>query len=158
MGKKKIIVLGSIAGLVCEMLGGTMEINNSQLELLEIHPTADIFNIPYMKKYQDKPELVESNHVLRYSVRVVAEVPSESKVILTCKNKPCVYFCNQVLAVHANPELSVPFIENLFCTELVSQNLLSEEAFEIAKKTWEDSAHHGFGLIRNVCECFLFGQ
>jgi hypothetical protein len=156
IGKKKVIVIGNISGVVCEMLGGRMETNNSQLELISVTPNSELSSMLFMKKYFEKNENIANTHVLRYSVKHVAELPPDSKVLVECNSQPIAYLNNNVLCVHANPEFSVPFVEQILSPELISQNLLSEEDYEKAKKTWESFSIQSYELIREVCEGFLY--
>ena len=157
INKKKVIFLGNIAGLACEILGGKVEPTETHLEILDIHPTIELQSMPFMNRAQGKIENLENNQVMRYTLRNIVNLPSNAKVLVTCKNEPCVFLCNNVLCVHANPEYSVQFIEQMLCTELISQNLLTEEAFESSKKAWEGNNSYNFSLIRMICECFLLG-
>ncbi|OMJ71496.1 hypothetical protein SteCoe_30278 [Stentor coeruleus] len=157
IGKKKLIAIGSAASIVCEMLGGRLVPTETQLELLEIIPSIEIGNSPYMKKYMKNIEQIENNHSLRYTTRCISEIPPDSKILASSKGIPCIYSTNNTLCVNCNPELSVPFVEQLLCPELISQNLLSEETYEIAKKTWEETPQQNFYIVRSICEGFLYG-
>jgi hypothetical protein len=110
-----------------------------------------------MKKYQNPLEIPENSHCFRYSTKNLIEPPANSRILVMSRTTPIVYEHGNTLCVHANPEFSVSFVEMLLRDELISQNLLSEEGFEIAKKTWENSVQMNFNLIRSVCEGFLFG-
>jgi hypothetical protein len=154
---KKIIAIGTAADAICESLGGKMVAAETCLELVDTVPTNELSLCGFMKKYLGKPEAVENCSVLKYSNKIVAELPSDAMVLAVAHNSPCVYLVGNVLCVHANPEFSVQFVEQLFSTELISQNLLSEEAFEVAKKAWDESADINVALIRNICEGFMIG-
>ena len=155
LGKKKTIVIGNTANIACTVLGGKMENTDTQLQLLEVNPTNELATMPFMKR--SKNESQESNYALRYAVRNVIELPPWSTPLVLAAGKPYIYCCNNTLCVHVNPEFSVPFVEQILCTELISQNLMAEEGYEMAKKTWENIPSQNFSLVRTVCECFLLG-
>ena len=156
LGKTKLIALGSSAVVVSQMLGARMASTDNQLELVEVHPAVDLQSSGYMKKLGSNLESNENSQCFKYSVKNLVEPPQDSRVLLSCRTGPLAYEHGNTLCVHANPEFSVGFVEELLGTELISQNLLSEEGFEIAKKTWENSPQVNVGLVRSVCEGFLF--
>lgn len=157
LSNKKVLAIGSAAVIVSQMKGGRVSNTENQLELVEIQGTNELLNCSYLKKYQNSLESIENSHCFRYATKNLVEPPSESKVLVTSKSGPLVYEMENIMCVHANPEFTMPFVEGLLGNELISQNLLSEEGYEAAKKTWDHSYQISFSFIRQICEAFIMG-
>lgn len=158
LGRKKVLAIGSAAVIVSQMKGGRVTNTENQLELVDIQATSEVANCAYLKKYQNVFENIENSHCYRYATKNLVEPPADSRVLVTSKSGPIVYEMENTLCVHANPEYTMPFVEGLLGNELISQNLLSEEGYEVAKKTWDNSFQLNFSLIRQICEAYILGS